>query len=194
MKNPFNPGYAFSEELRSLGFAHVGENVMVARNCTIIGLENVHIGDNVRIDGYTTISAAGGSCRIGRNIHIGGSGHLACGAGLKIDDFANLSQGVRVYSVSDDYSGAAMTNPTLPTEFTNVTRAPVSIGRHVVLGSGTIVLPGVEIGEGCALGALSLVPNSLDPWGVYAGIPVRRLKDRKRDLLELEKRYLANEG
>ena len=189
----FNPGYATTEELRSLNFSHVGDNVMIARNCTLIGLENIHIDDNVRIDGYTTISAARGHCRIGRNIHIGGTSHLACTGGVVLSDFVNLSQGVRIYTVSDDYSGAAMTNPTVPQQFTNVTVSPVSLGKHVIIGSGSVVLPGTNLGEGVAVGALSLVNRSLDPWGIYAGSPVRRLKPRRKDLLDAEQRYLNAE-
>ena len=55
-----------------------------------------------------------------------------------------------------------------------------------IIGAGTVVLPGVEIGEGTAVGAQGLVTRSLEPWGVYAGCPVRRLKDRPQDLLEQE--------
>lgn len=190
MTGPFNPGYATSDELRTLGFAHVGDNVMVARNCTLIGLENIQIGDNVRIDGQTTIAAARGYCRIGRNIHIGGGGHLACAGGLTISDFAGLSQGVCIYTASDDYSGGAMTNPTVPAEFTNVTVAPVILGKHVIIGSGSVVLPGADLGEGVAVGALSLVTRSLEPWGIYSGNPVRRIRDRSKALLDEERRYL----
>jgi acetyltransferase-like isoleucine patch superfamily enzyme len=42
------------------------------------------------------------------------------------------------------------------------------------------VLPGVTIAYGCAIGALSLVARSTEPYGVYAGAPLRRLKDRAR--------------
>lgn len=190
MTNPFNPGYATSKELRMLNFGHIGNNVMVASNCTLIGLENIYIGDNVRIDGNTTIAASRGHCRIGRNIHIGGSGHLACTGGLTISDFANLSQGVRIYTISDDYSGEAMTNPTIPSEFTNVTIAPVTLGKHVIVGSGSVVLPGAHLGDGVAVGALSLVNRPLEPWGIYGGIPVRKIKKRSDALLEAEQLYL----
>jgi acetyltransferase-like isoleucine patch superfamily enzyme len=92
---------------------------------------------------------------------------------------------------SDDYSGSAMTNPTVPPEFTHVSQAPVVLGRHVIIGSGSIVLPGSCLGDGVSIGALSLVKESLDPWGIYAGIPVKRLRDRSKELLELELRYLS---
>ena len=67
--NPFDPGYYTSLELRGFGFARVGEGCMVARNCTIIGLENITIGDNVRIDGFTSIIAPAGRVRIGSHVH-----------------------------------------------------------------------------------------------------------------------------
>ncbi len=69
-------------------------------------------------------------------------------ARIKVEDYAGLSSCVAVYSSNDDYSGTAMTNPTVPSRFTNVTRRPVTIGRHVIIGSGSVVLPGVTIGEG----------------------------------------------
>ena len=70
MTNPFDPGYYTSPELRSFGFARVGENSVIARNCTIIGLENITIGDNVRIDGFTSLIAPNGRIRIGSYVHI----------------------------------------------------------------------------------------------------------------------------
>jgi galactoside O-acetyltransferase len=43
-----------------------------------------------------------------------------------------------------------------------------------------------------AVGALSLVTKDCEAFGVYAGNPARRIKERKRDLLELEKLFLAD--
>lgn len=96
-----------------------------------------------------------------------------------------------IYSGSDDYSGKSLTNPTVPKEFLNVTVKPVSIGRHVIIGAGSVVLPGVTIGEGASVGALSLVTKSLEEWGVYMGAPAKRLKRRRMELLEQEKRLLS---
>ena len=70
----------------------------------------------------------------------------------------------------------------------------VNLGRHVIVGSGSILLPGTAIGEGSAVGALSLVNRALDEWGVYFGIPAKRLKPRSRDLLAMEQRLLLQGG
>jgi galactoside O-acetyltransferase len=53
-----------------------------------------------------------------------------------------------------------------------------------------MVFPGVAIAEGCSVGAMTLVNKSTQPWGIYLGNPARRVKERKRDLLELEKKFL----
>jgi len=132
------------------------------------------------------VSASSGYIKIGSHVHIGGMAFLAGGGGIELADFSGLSQGVRIYSTSDDYSGAALTNPTVPKDYLNVKVAPVTLGRHVIVGSGSVILPGCVIGEGTSIGALSLVTKSLNPWGVYFGTPARRLRARSRKLLKLE--------
>ncbi len=194
LSNPFDPGYFTSDELVRFGFKSVGQNVKIAKNCTIIGLHNISIGSNVRIDGYTVLAAHSGYLNIGNYVHIAGGGHVSCAGGVKISDFCNLSQGVRIYSISDDYSGASLTNPTIPSQYLNVARAPVLLGRHVIIGSGSVVLPGVTIGEGASIGALSLVNKPLDGWGIYAGTPARWIRARLKDLLRLEQQLIAGEG
>jgi acetyltransferase-like isoleucine patch superfamily enzyme len=63
-----------------------------------------------------------------------------------------------------------------------VTTARVKLGQGVTIGLGTVIDVDVEIGDGCQVGALSLVPRRarLDAHGVYVGIPVRRLHDVSR--------------
>ena len=84
-----------------------------------------------------------------------------------------------------------MTNPTVPSEFTGVTRADVLLDKHVIVGSGSVILPGVTLEEGVAIGALSLVHKNCGAFGIYVGNPARRIKERKRDLLGLEKQFMA---
>lgn len=191
MSELFNPGYYTEEDLHGAGFRSLGHNVRIARNCVIIGIDNIAIGNNVRIDGYSTLVAAGGHIRIGSYVHIGGGCFLSGGAGITLEDYAGLSQGVRLYSKTDDYSGASMTNPTVPAEFTNCKSGAVHLGRHVIIGSGSVVLPGAQLGEGVAVGALSLVTKSLPAWGIYAGTPAKRIKSRDQGLLIAEEQLRA---
>ncbi len=190
--NPFDSGYYLEDELRSFGFKSVGKNVRIAKNCTVIGLENIELGNNVRIDGYCTIAAAGaGSLSIGSYVHIGAYCFLAAGAGIVMEDFSGLSQGVRIYSKTDDYTGEHLSNPTVPAKYTGVTGGTVTLRRHALIGSGCILLPKVEIGIGSAVGAMSLVTKSLKEWGFYFGVPAKFLKARSQKLLELEQELLS---
>jgi len=185
--NPFNPGYFDEGDLKDAGFKALGHNVRIAKNCTIIGLENIEIGDNVRIDGYSSIIVAGkGWLKIGSFIHIAAYCRLAAVNGICMNDFSGLSHGVKIYSRIDDFSGEYLTNSMVPEKYTRVIAGAVTLGRHVAIGSGSVILPKVTIGDGSAVGALSLVVGNLEPWGVFFGCPAKRLKDRSKRLLELE--------
>ncbi len=177
------------EELKEIGLKSYGKNVLISRNATIYGADKISIGDNVRIDDFCILS---GNISLGSYIHIAAYCGLFGGdAGIIMEDFTTLSSRCAVYGVSDDYSGAALTNPMLPDKFRNVTEGTVTIKKHSIIGTGSSILPDVTIGEGCSVGSMSLVNKSIDAWGIYVGIPCKRMKERKKDLLELEKKFLS---
>ena len=189
MTNPFDPGYFQSHELRQLGFARVGEGCAIARNTTIVGLENITLGDRVRIDGYCTIVASSGAIRIGSSVHICSSCVLGGRGTIDLADYSSLSHGVKLLSAVDDFGGEWMTNPTLPAELVRVQAAPIRIGPFSPIGSGVVVLPGVTIDEGAAVQAMSIVARSLPPWTICAGNPAVPIKLRSRDLLHHAARF-----
>ncbi len=176
------------DEIQKIGFKSYGKNLHISKKCSIYGPEKIVLGDNVRIDDFCVLS---GNIRIGNNVHIAVYSALFAGeAEIKLEDFSNISSRVCIYAISDDFSGNTMTNPTIPDVYKNVIQKPVNIGRHVVIGTGSTVLPGVTIGEGTAVGAMSLVKSSTESWKIYAGIPAKIIGERKDDLLTLERMYL----
>ena len=82
-----------------------------------------------------------------------------------------------------------MTNPMIPDFLKNVCQKKVVISRHVIIGTGSTVLPGVTVGEGAAIGAMSLVNSDIESWKICAGIPAKRIKDRGKAILQREKEY-----
>lgn len=93
----------------------MGEDVLIDSTAIIVGAQNISIGSHERIDAFTSlICSADGYSAIGSYVHIGAYSYIAASHGVVIDDFAALSQGCRLYSAPDDYSGEAMTNATLP--------------------------------------------------------------------------------
>jgi galactoside O-acetyltransferase len=185
-QNPFAPEYFTENELRTFGFNAVGTNVRIAKSCTILGLANISLGNNVRIDGGAVITATAAPVEIGSYVHIGGHCFLFGAGGISIGDFCTTSQGVKLYSGSDDYSGETLTNPTVPASLKKLEIGKIVLARHVIVGSTSVVLPGCELGEGVAVGALSLVTASLPAWGIYAGNPAKKIRDRSKKLLDLE--------
>ncbi len=129
---------------------------------------------------------------LGKNVHIASHCYIAGSDGFVMDDFAGLAPGVLIFTSSDDYTGRMLTNPTLPRHLIGGPAGPIHLGRHVIVGAGTVILPNLAIGEGASVGAQSLVKRSLDAWGIYAGSPAQLLRPRKKDLLLLEQQYLSS--
>lgn len=178
------------EQIQSMGFASVGQNVQISDRASFYGVGKIHIGDHVRIDDFCILSAGEGGIHIGNYIHIACYTSLIGGGRITLSDFSNLSSRVSIYSSNDDYSGESMTNPMVPDEFKKVRHADVHIGRHVIVGSGSVVLPGIRIEDGVAVGALSLIRTNCEAFGVYAGTPAQRKGDRARTLLDLEQAFM----
>jgi acetyltransferase-like isoleucine patch superfamily enzyme len=179
--------YYTQDQLNALGFKKLGRNVKISDKASIYNTDQIEIGDHSRIDDFCVIS---GKLVLGRYVHITPMCLIAGGEkGVEIGDFCALAYQVKVYSQSDDYSGATMTNSLVPVEYKNEKKEKVTIERHAIVGAGAAIMPDVHVGEGCAIGAMALVNKSLEPWGIYAGIPAKRLKDRKKDLLKLEKKF-----
>lgn len=182
------------EDVQRMGFGRVGEGVQISEHATFYNRARIYLGNNIRIDDFCVLSAGAGGIYIGDYVHIAVYSSLIGGGRITLSDFSNISSRNSIYSSNDDYSGAALTNPTVPDQYKNVRHADVFLGRHVIVGSGCVVLPGVTLEDGVAIGALSLVTKNCEAFGVYTGTPLRRIKGRKRDLLELEQRFLDEQN
>lgn len=181
-------------EIERMGFASMGENVFISDRASFYNCANIALGHNVRIDDFCVLAAGVGGISIGNYVHIAVGCSLIGAGKITLSNFCGLSSRVAIYSSSDDYSGATLTNPTIPNQYTNATHAEVFLGRHVIIGSGSVILPGVTLEEGVAVGALSLVQKNCRAFGIYFGSPAKLIKERKRDLLELEKAFLSSVG
>ena len=182
--------YLTDIELKSIGFKALGKNVKISDKAAIYNPERIEIGDNSRIDDFCVIS---GNVKIGQYVHIAPFCLVAGGEmGVQMDDFSGLAYQVQVFSQSDDYSGRSLTNPTISAKYKKEIKKRVHLARHVIVGAGSIIFPGVKLAEGCSVGAMSLVNKTTEPWGIYVGNPAKRVKERKQNLLELEIEFLRD--
>lgn len=177
------------EELKNIGFKSIGKNVKLSRKAVIYEPEKMIIGNDVRIDDFCILS---GQITFGNFIHIGVCTRLSGSkGGLTLKDFSGVSYNSTIIASSDDYSGEFLTNPTVPMKYKRMMPNPVVLEKHSLIASHCFIAPGVTVGEGTAVGAMSLVLKNLDPWSVYFGVPAKKVKERKRNMLELEKQFLA---
>lgn len=184
--------YYIQEELDKLGFKYLGQNVKISDRTCIYDLEHIEIGDNSRIDDFCIIS---GKVKIGKNVHITPMCLVAGGEkGIIFEDFTTIAYGVQIFTQSDDYSGKTMTNSTIPKNYKQEYKKEVILEKYSIVGAGSIVMPGVTLEEGTAIGAMSLVTNSTKAWGIYIGSPAKKLKDREKDILTLTKIFLETGG
>ena len=91
-------------------------------------------------------------------------------APLRLGSHAIISQGAYLCGATHDYDRA---------DFPLLTFA-MELGAYSWICARAVVSPGVQVGEGAVLGLGAIATRSLEPWGVYAGVPARRVKDRQR--------------
>lgn len=130
-----------------------GEECHIAAPIYVDYGENIHLGRNVEINMGCTL--------------------LDCNR-ITIGDYTGIGPGVHIYTVF---------HPTIPSErmpqgssYWHSQTAPVTIGRNVWIGGGSIVLPGVTIGDGSTIGAGSVVTRDIPPHCIAVGNPCRVIK------------------
>lgn len=170
--------------IEQLGLKSCGANVLISEKASIYSPEQISIGSNVRIDDFCILS---GNIQLENYIHISAYSALYGKYGIRMEDFTGISPRCTLFSATDDFSGQHLISPMAPEQFTEVTGGLILIKRLSQIGAGTIIMPNITINEGVAVGAMSFVNKDLQEWGIYAGVPVRKIKKRDRTCTELAK-------
>lgn len=168
-------------ELSEIGFKSIGKNCLISKFARFYSVSNIVIGNNVRIDDFAIIS---GKVVLGNNIHISAFVALYGAEGIEMEDYTGISSRTTIYSAMDDFSGDYLVGPIHLDGTTNVQGGKVTIKAFSQIGAHTLIFPNLTIAEGCMIGACSMVRKSTEPWGVYYGIPVKRMNERKKGLLK----------
>ena len=144
----------------------------------IVNIDNIEFGKYVIIDSFVLIQAKK-KLKIGDHIHIPSFSSITGGGKLVMEDYSGLSSGVRIFTGSDDFKDYGFGNPTIDERFRNLKIGEVHIRKFAIIGANSVVLPNVEIGEGAAVGAGSVVTRDLEPWGIYIGN--KKIGERNKD-------------
>jgi serine acetyltransferase len=104
------------------------------------------IGDGTWVGPFTLLDGSGG-------LRIGAGCDISAGAQIYTHSTARRCVSERAYNVVD--------------------RARTTLGDHVFVGAGAVILMGATIGDGAVIGAGAVVTEDVAPYTVVAGVPAR---------------------
>ena len=179
------------EELEKMGVTIYGENIKITRFVNIYNPKNLILHDNIRIDDFTIISCKG-IIEIFNFVHISAQCFISSSTKITIGNFSAISVGTKIFGSCDDFSGEFLANPTIPTEYTNVKIGDILIGENVIIGSNSVMMPNIVIEEGAVIGANSFINKNCSSWNIYAGNPIKFIKNRSKNCFELLEKFKKN--
>jgi acetyltransferase-like isoleucine patch superfamily enzyme len=144
------------------------DDVTFGDNVTVYSFTNLygcHIGDNTRIGPFVEIQRGafiGSNCKI--------QSHTFICDGVKIEDDVFVGHGTMF--INDNYPRATTEEGQLQGR-DDWTLLPIVVGRRAMLGSASVVLGGVRIGEGAIVGAGAVVTRDVPPGDTVIGVPAR---------------------
>jgi acetyltransferase-like isoleucine patch superfamily enzyme len=177
----------------------IGRGVVFGRNVTLRHPHKIKIGSNTFIDDGVVLDAKGENNRgiqIGSNVYLGRNSILSCKEGsIRLDDFCNLSANCSLLSETEIRLGKycflagncylvaggnhSIDDISTPIMFqASFSKGGIHIAEDVWLAAGVVILDGIELGQGCVIGAGSVVTQSFPEYTVAVGVPAKKLKTR----------------
>jgi galactoside O-acetyltransferase len=180
------------EEIRGLGLRRVGKDCVIHQTVQFFNPQSISIGDNVRIDCFSLISAGPKGVEIGSHVHIGAGCYFFGGGGrLVLEDFSGTSPRVSLFTASDDFIEGYLRGPRVPAKYKKVREGDVILRSNAGVAAGSIVLPGVSIGVNACVGAMTVVSRNIPDNGLFGGNPPKLVVCRDKDLcLRLSQEFL----
>lgn len=143
---------------------------------TVLRTAGASVGKNSKIYPSTFIWAPW-NLKMGRSSCLGPKVNCYNIDKLVIEDFCIISQGAFLCTGSHDYNSHNF----------KLISMPITISSYVWIGAESFIGPNVFIGEGAVVGARSVCFKTLKSWGVYAGNPIKYIKERTREIISIEK-------
>lgn len=169
----------------SLFLGRLGSNSYILKPIQIIGSKSIFMGDDVYImDGarLEAITSHNGDSfspliKIGDKTKIEQGVHITCANSVYIGNDCSILARVTITDISHPYADIYI-SPSEQKLYVN----PVKIGDQCMIGTGTVIFPGVTLGKHCIVGANSVVTNSFPDYCVVAGAPAKMIKKYNEDL------------
>lgn len=166
--------------------SHVSEGSSFGMNCHIVGGKNIYIGKNFHAEDCLKLQTwekylgekTGYSPKltIGDNVSIMSNCQISCANSIEIGEGCLLGDNV---FITDNFHGKNDTFDELqrnPLERRLFSKGPVLIGKNVWIGRNACIMSGVTIGDGCIVGANSVVTHSFPANSIIGGAPAKLIK------------------
>lgn len=161
-----------------------------ARSPRILGGSGLHLGPDFHARDFLWLEAVTGytesgvrthfapEIRIGRSARLSDNVHIACIDRVTIGEYLLCGSGVLISDhAHGSYRGPGASDPaTPPAQRALVSAGPVIIGNNVWLGEHVAVLAGAAIGDGCVIGANSVVTGPIPPRTIAVGAPAKPIR------------------
>ena len=137
----------------------------------------IQIGENSSIDSFVKIKPAGGmgDVIIGRNCFINSGCVIYTGNGVKIGNDVAIAANCTFASTNHEYSNR---HELIRLQGFRPSKGGICIGDDVWIGANCVFLDGTNVGEGCVIGASSVVRGDIPPFSVCAGTPLKIIGTR----------------
>lgn len=131
------------------------------------------VGEGTVIQPYAYLHTDGGNIKVGKHCSVNsfcmllGQGGLTIGDNVRIANHTSIIPSNHIFDRID-----------VPIHGQGSSKRGVHIENDVWIGAGVRILDGVKVSTGCVIGAGSVVTKSTEPFGVYVGVPAKRIKNR----------------
>ena len=151
----------------------IGKESFIRSGVKIIGNpRRVFIGKKIKVYQKVIIAIGKGELRIGNNGLIGVGTYINCGdEKLTIGNNVAIAPFCKIFTNSHHYSDDLL-------NIGSYRNGDIIIEDNVLIGTNTVILPGVKIGHDSVIGASSLINRDVEPNTIVAGVPAKLLKKR----------------
>lgn len=163
----------FRESVIKCSLGSCGKNVHIAEKSDIKGIENVYVGNDVAIGPRSLLWTTGAKIFIKDKVIVG--------PGLSI------ITGDHRINVAGKYMADI-----IAAEKEKDDDQDVIIEKDVWIGANVTILKGVTVAEGCVIGGGAVITKNTEPYGIYVGVPAKRLKSRFSEEEITEHRKVLN--
>ncbi|AYY12429.1 acyltransferase [Actinobacteria bacterium YIM 96077] len=161
-----------------MGAARVtlGSNVTLYPRCFIQGSGELVLADHVDLfpNAYMSTGHSDGRIQVGEGSHVAAGAALYGKYRLTLGRYCNIAANVVLSTVQHDPRIHAQ-----PMARVRSQGGPITIADDVWIGANATVTPNTTIAEGCIIGAGAVLTRDTEPYGIYGGVPARRLRDRE---------------